>query len=98
MARQVDPARKSQRDNFIATVSFVASDARALSDKSLELMERMRGVVDDRSGANLFRDLGGSMEAVRRSVSYLEQALQAAQGIDITVEVPDDGMADQWRA
>lgn len=91
MARKVDAARKSQRDQFIALVSFAHGDCGALTDRTRGVLDQVRAVIGAgvESGAAMIRDVDGCLAALNRAQTSMREAIAAAQEIDVTVEVSE---------
>lgn len=91
MAREVDPVRKRQRDQFIAAIAFAGGDCDALKDKGGDVRSRVRGIVDESipDGQRLARDVVGCIEALVQAMNHLNEARNLAHAVDITIEVPD---------
>jgi|CXWK01.1.fsa_nt_gi hypothetical protein len=91
MTRRFDPARKRQRDEFLAAILFAHGDLAALTNAGSEILARTIALVGSghHVGDRLTRYARQGVETLDHAQSLLAQSVDAAHGIDITVEVPE---------
>lgn len=90
MARVVDQGRKRARDNAINSLAMARNYVATMKDKCAELEAITRNSVGGHViGDQMALRIANSVDQLAQSEARLREAGRCAQGIDVTIEVPD---------